>query len=342
LLTDPDAAVRLSAVQALPVCAVLDYCYDNDAAVSEAASVKWISEATATDSERARVAGNMARSPHAGVRWLGELELERGAQWSCNNEMALASEWLRIAADRPVVVQSLRSALRTGTGDIQLAAMMAARRMGLQPEVELELLEVLGTDLNREETGASAGKLLGAAASALGEIGSASALEAVRACMRHPIARVRANAAEALARRYRGKGDLPYAEPRLYETMIEMKDEGHHRVRSSAICAILRAASPECGGTGYEPTAADGLIQMLDDDRPMHRLAGLWAAERVVSRDVGDSIARRWDVMASRVAELARDETDGAVRRRAHRCARRMLARMNQGAEIAEPEGVAA
>ena len=125
--------------------------------------------------------------------------------------------------------------------------------------------------------------------------------------------------------RFRGRGDLPFAEPRLYESLMELKCDANHRVRASVLRGILRAASPDWGGTGYEPVVADELVRMLEDERPMHRVAGLWAVERVTACP-GESVARRWDRLASLVAGLARDETDDAVQRRAMWCARRMLA----------------
>lgn len=333
-LAEMDAGVRLSVVTALGAGAVMDYCFDPEEAIATCATLKWNSNGGVSEAERRRVFENLERSPHASLRWMARVERE--SESGISSELSRLRELTELSQNRPETVEAIRAAIGTGSDERRLDAIMMARRLGVQSQVELELLGVVGGSVEADELG----KLAAAAVSALGEAGSESAAEAVRACLGHPVARVRSNAVESLARRLRGRGDLPFCSPRLYEAMIEMKDEGSHRVRATALREILSASSPTRGGTGYEPTAAEGLLSMLGDDRPAHRLAALWAVERVASAgEVGDSLARRWDTMASCVAELTVYEGDEAVRRRAVRCARRMLARM--GDERVEREAAA-
>jgi hypothetical protein len=126
----------------------------------------------------------------------------------------------------------------------------------------------------------------------------------VRVCLRHESGRVRANAVEALSR-HDGGGEWR-----------ELKADPSHRARANALLAMARS------GDGAESVELEA---MLADPRPLHRLAGLWAAERAA---VGSGDGRRWEAWAGRVAELARDESEDAIRVRAARCAARMLARM--------------
>lgn len=324
ILADPDSVTRLAAVGALPAPAVLDYCFDADEGVATAATLKWSWTSEATG--RSPVLGHLERSGHSGLRWLAGLERE------ANSELSRLSEWKKLREDRAACIEGLRSTIRAGDRQQRLGAILGAQRLGVQPEVEFELLSVLSETLEPRDDG----KLVAAAVTALGGAGTGSALEAVQRCLQHSIARVRSNAAEALGRAMRGRGDLPFSAPRLYESMIEMKHEGSHRVRATVLREVLSAASPQRGGTGYEPVAAEGLVEMLDDSRATHRLAALWAVERVTAGpEVGDSLSRRWNALASRVAELTHDEEDEAVRRRAVRCARRMLARMRSPLEVA-------
>lgn len=335
ILADPDTATRMSAMQALPARAVIDYCFDEDEGVAEAATLKWSLQSGADAAVRAHVFKSLERSPHASLRWLSLAEQERDR--GVSSDLAALAEWKSLREDRAGLIAELRNQIGNGNEAQRLAGVLSAQRLGVQKEVELELLTVL-SDPTEPTDG---GKLLATVVTALGSSGTDLSLEAVRLCLNHPVARVRSNAVEALARAARGRGDMPFSSPRLYESMIEMKNEGSHRVRATVLREILGAASPQRGGTGYEPVAADGLLAMLGDARATHRLAALWAVERVASQNqVGDSLARRWDAMASRVAELTHDEEDEAVRRRAVRCARRMLARMR--AERAIEQEVAA
>jgi hypothetical protein len=202
--------------------------------------------------------------------------------------------------DRDGFLSDLRARIRQGS----LTAMMAARRLGLQREVELELLMVAGSGGEREVATAVAG---------LGESGSEAALVAVRACVAHGSGRVRANALEALGRGGRAAG----------AAAAELLEDPHHRARANALMCMVRAG--EAGAVGR-------LGGMLADRRPLHRLAGLWAVERAaLSRAWTESAD--WHECTGRLAELARSEPEPPVRARAIACAAAILARMRSGWE---------
>jgi hypothetical protein len=314
LLTDTDVVSRLAAAAALPAGSVLDYAFDQNESIGVMAALKWMHSGGADPSAQHRVATNLARSPHSSLRFLAAVHPPSWTTSLVSPFGATPSQ----ATD--ALIDELRCIVQTGSPDERLRAITAARRCHAQRALEEDLLGLLHANATDEP----AARAAGAAASALAEAGTGAAMEALTACLNHTVPRVRANAAEGLVQRVLGRGDLPFSEPRLYASLIEMKSDPSHRVRSSAVRAILRAASPDWGGTGYEPDAADALFRMLDDHRPMHRLAGVWAVEHATASP-GESISRRWDHFASVVARLAQEDPDDAVQRRALWCARRML-----------------
>src|ERR1044071_1151225 len=91
----------------------------------------------------------------------------------------------RSPADR---LADVRAGIGSASGAVD--AIMRARRWGLQRQCELELLKAAGD--TRDE------RLVATAVAALAEAGTDSAVAVVRSCLRHPIPRVRANAADGL------------------------------------------------------------------------------------------------------------------------------------------------
>ncbi len=240
-----------------------------------------------------------------------------------------SSETSRLAARRLAqrdpgrFIAGLAARAASGDPDASAGAIQLARRLGLVPGIEPELLGILGKapgDGGPERVAATA-------AAALGDVDTDSAYAALRAALAHPVPRVRANAVEAvgrIARRRSGaSGDLATADPDAYALLIDLKSDAQHRVRANALRALLAAAA--ISAPVGEPAAEDELAAMLCDDRAPHRAAALWLAERVLAGS-GGSGWRRWNQMAARVAESARIATEPAVRARAQRCARRVLA----------------
>lgn len=223
--------------------------------------------------------------------------------------------WLRFGGDEGVLGASLAARASEGPALERAEAIECARRLGVVRAVELEALRALA--------GASGGpdeeRLAAIAATALGECGSESAREALVACLRHPAARVRANAVEALGRlsRRRHPGDLGASDPALYGAMLELSGDAQHRVRANALHVLLARE------VAYEPGAEEAWRAMLADDRAPHRTAAFWLGERLLWRRPPG--ARGWNHLAACVAEAARAERDPAARVRAESCARRVL-----------------
>jgi hypothetical protein len=286
-----------------------EWCFDSDAWVAGSATLRLTGQGSDGVMER------LVRSPHAWVRRLAREEGERRDPWrGARSELSRLAARRILREDRPAMVNQVRARLASSNADEQVAAIMMARHLGLQADLELELLAAA--------SGSSGERVCATATAALSEVDTPAAGQAVRALVRHPVDRVRANAVDGLLRSP-GVGDVA-----AYGAALELRGDPCHRVRASALRGLLVCAR------GYEPEAAESLASMLGDDRPLHRLAGLWAVERVLLGPAGGGlVASKWNELAGRVADLAKSEPESPVRARAVRCASRMLARMRSGWE---------
>lgn len=297
MLEDSEPAVRLGAVARLGELgegvaaardALVDAVFDDDARVARAA---W-RELLRSDERSARgVAERLLRSPHAGLRT--EAEALVGADAWAFVRAGHGEGWRmlrRSLRDEPLrALGDLRGRINEGEVGERTLAVLASRRLGVTGDVEGELLGAVRDDDAR---------VASAAVGALGENDSAASRAAVSTCLAHTDPRVRSNAVEAIARR-----DPDESVVRAWV------DNEVARARGNAVRARVVLARDARGRTALE--------KMLGDSSRGHRLSGLWVAER--AGDIG---------VSERVAELARTEQDPALRQRARRCARRLLAEM--------------
>jgi len=79
------------------------------------------------------------------------------------------------------------------------------------------------------------------------------------------------------------------------------------------------------GSAGMIEIAADDLCAMLHDSRVLHRLAGVWAAQRVFEPKTRRLIGKGWRELVMTLNEMSLNETDDGVRTRADQCVHRML-----------------
>jgi hypothetical protein len=310
LLIDPDPVARHAAARVLSGPALFDYCFDRDERVAHSSALR-AAEAPGS----AAVLPRLIRSPHPRLRVFAAEEARSADTWDPTHPASRLAARRVIARDREGFLAGLRSRITSGAPAGRVAAIILARRLNAVSHVELELLASLQlrTDVPADDPVAAT------AVAALADLASDSAAAAIRACLSHPVARVRANAIEAIHRRPPADQHAAHS---VFGMLIEFKSDPHHRVRANAIRGLLSTAP---AGPVHEPSAVDGLTAMLADDRPQHRLAGLWLAERVMTNG---AVVRRWNDLASRVADLARGEPDGLVRARATHCARRVLAQV--------------
>ncbi len=279
-----------------------------------------------TDEARAGALAPLLDDPDPIARYAAaRLRPARDAEWvdpwEVSAEASRVAARRLVVAERPRFLADLASRMASGQPWARAEAVLLARRLGMVRELQADLLCALG--VRPGDPGLE--RLAATAAVVLGDADSAAAREALWACVVHPVPRVRANAVEALGRIARRRavqtGDLATADHETYAAMLELKADGQHRVRANALHALLACA---IGDWTCEPAAEDALSAMLGDDRPAHRCAALWLADRLMAR-FGPGW-RRWNQMATRVAEAARAEADPAARVRAERCARRALA----------------
>ncbi|MDX2148033.1 MAG: hypothetical protein SFZ23_10970 [Planctomycetota bacterium] len=155
------------------------------------------------------------------------------------------------------------------------------------------------------------------------------------------VGRARANAIEAIVRRWRRVSDRsgregregrgrqvdfqrasPLAEPRAEwrESLVEAKSSAEQRVRANAIRGLIE---PQGQPGSASAEALDDIRLMLGDERTSHRLSAVWLAERVVA---GMKPGARRKELGIRVVEVANDEPDEHVRRRALGAATRFAA----------------
>lgn len=198
--------------------------------------------------------------------------------------------------NRASILADVRRRLRDSRRDTALRAVRMAEDLDLLPEVELELLALAASDDPR---------LAATAVKALGRVESETARDAVLAAIGHHDVRTRANAIEVLA------SPLIERHRPMIETLTQAPE---NRPRANAIAALARVD---------RGAAAERLDAMLDDERPLHRLSALWAAEQTAMIDC-----------ATRVAHLAQRDPSGPIRDRARRTARRLLAAMTHHAPV--------
>ncbi len=331
LVADASAAVRHAVVRAgrgaaLAPAYETDLCFDGDERVARGAALTVARGALAgtrrgvagpEDMEYRRTLGHLRRSAHPYVRGLARRLMEHLDPWEASSGASRVAARRWHAADPDGFIARLRERIGGGTAEETVRAIMLARRMRLAGRVELELLTVVSR-------AASEAPSVATAVMALAEVATAASSAAVGACVRHVDDRVRANAVEALVRRARhGCGEV--GAEGLEAVLMELRADSGHRARANAVRGLLLGA-----GAQHAPDAGAGataLAAILEDPRAGHRLAGVWLSERLVTEDLG----ARWDDLVGRIAELVRSDADAAVRRRAQRCARLLLARMRSG-----------
>lgn len=352
ILSDPDAAVRLSLSSGHPVGMLADLCLDSDARVARRAFCEWSLAGVRTtgsglasiamlreDPARLRLLGRLGRSPHAQVRHFAALELD-AADW-LNAESApgrLAARAM-LKSSRPEFIARLK-AMIAREGEDRARAIHLARRLGIAGELQSEILEAASL------TGGADPRAVATAVSSLGEIEGERAAKIIAERLHDADARVRANAVEALARKTREVADLAVGDPVAYAALIELKDDQNHRVRANAIRGLLQRPGAMIEGKPvrgparvYEPAALSGLAAMLADERPMHRLAGAWLAARILPVEGRARLGPRFGELTARVRRLAEGDADRAVRVRARQCAQRLASELREN--WAAPAGAA-
>ena len=310
---DESDRVRLAAASVAPGTIVAEFTLDACPAVARRACLRASGAGEGARAVNTAVPWRaLVRSPHAEVARIAREELRRV-------RVELDGEGLESVSARV----SARALLAESPADVLAAwrARWAERRadrrtligwagvLAIQTELAEELLAALRDEDAR--TRASAASAL-SGVRRLGEARDAL----VRTVEEDQDARVRSNAIESLARLARRD---EVAGDRLAQITLELKGDDHHRVRSSAVRSMLTESE-----SVRARVAATELVSMLADDREMHRVAGLWLAERTVcGRGALASHAGEVRGVASR---RLTDDPSAWVRRRARALAERLEA----------------
>ncbi len=331
LLADPSPAVRHAAVRAAtalpsrPAC-LLDYCFDAHPRVARSAAL-----AVACQSERGMVQDPLRDRTLIALRRSTDKAVARIASEAAppdallNPDSAAARVELRRRVSMNGVVKMLTAAIAHHDSRRRCDALLLARRMGLVGEVRSCIEDLLDGTLTGR-TGLDADlceRVLPAAASALGDLSDHASGELLQRCLDHGAPRLRANALDAIARRVRRGEALTEAVQVAAKAICQ--DEAH-RPRASAARLLLATSPLDLPRSASVRDAGERtLVGMLDDPRPMHRVAGLWLAERAASR-----VAPLPEIVDA-VAALAKAAEGGAERDRARRAAQRLVVEIRSG-----------
>jgi len=322
-LNDDDPRVRLSLVRFAPPTLIEDLAYDENGAVARSAALAMsrlgepLEAVPAANQPIEACMGALGRHPDNAVRMIGRQELARAGIGAAGPLTACSARAALKRTDPKAVW--LIEAIESGEPDDRINAITLARRLGLPATHhtlrDALLAAVLATgpaggledDDDRQRLAATALRALSISPGR--EVG-----KVLEAACQYPAPRVRANAVEALDdRRRRGLIDTPA------ERFVELTADTHQRVRANAVRAgLVGVESKPVLGTKQACEAA--LRSMLGDERPAHRVSGLWVAGRVLRRGPELSLGRRWTELAAVIADMARHDSDPTARSRATAC----------------------
>ncbi len=310
---------------------LLDSAFDSNETLARGAMIRWSAVGVGKmHTSNSRHAAKLTRSPHACVRELAKQELERLTGGDINSTQSRMYSWRSLAEDRAVVTSSLRTALESGTTDEQMRALNFIRRHALVPEFSDVLMSMAQSSFDGEATTKDP-RILATIISLLRRTPTAIPTLLVAADNEEP--RVRANAIESLLRTAHA------ATPSITGKAMERCEDSSPRVKANSIRGLLVASQSILEAKPvrvYEPHAVSALLGMLHDDRALHRLSGVWAAERVLCGSGQAHLGQAWSEVSKALSTVARDDTEGHVRRRAVAAARRLSAELKS--EFSTPD----
>ncbi len=305
LLIDPDPLTRLAACCLAQGGDLRDFCFDANASVAIHAAHRVSSVGIAEsdrlrahDASRTRFASLLCRSPHAGVRLIGQQESDRLSPGLGSSQSILAAHRL-YRSDPSGFADWIRDVIRTQRVAQSVSVLMLAGRIGALDAIAPLLLTIVRQSLSQEHTNDP--RLCATAITALGKLArqqqrqsqrqpdvsslSSQAIQSVLIeCLgRHSDARVRANATESLGR-------LSPSRSRDAQLLTASTDN-HHRVQAAALRWLLAPSdesAPWATSLPHRQQATDTLHAMLMEDKPDHRLASVWVIQRTLATCLND------------------------------------------------------
>lgn len=322
LLADREPMIRLAATAACSSRMLGDFCLDTNATIARSAYLRRSVAATGDASrapgaerlEQERVLARvLVRSPHADVRAMARQDLELLCEASTTGTATRVALARALRIDRPWVVTRLAELIRSSVRERSIAIQLA-RRLGLASEIRPVLIETVRVLLGAGQLADGAARDLATATSALADVPDTQATQLLDQATVSIDQRVRANAVDAMVQRVR-TGVETQADG-VAARLMELKDDAWHRVRGSAVRGLEVLTQVKLDGPVRTPQVAEQLLRMLDDPRPMHRLAGAWVADRTLpGHDLRE--IKLWPSLVTRLRSLATTDPDPRVRSRA-------------------------
>ncbi|HEX8876275.1 MAG TPA: hypothetical protein VF777_05965 [Phycisphaerales bacterium] len=322
LLADREPMVRLAATGGCSSRMLGDFCLDTNATVARSAYLRRSVAATEDASrapgaerlEQERVLARvLLRSPHAEVRAMARQDLELLCEASTTNAASRVAVGRALRLDRPWVVTRLVELIRSSPKERSIAIQLA-RRLGLTGEIRPALIETVRVLLGTSELAVLAARDLATATSALADVPDTQAAQLLDQAAGSVDQRVRANAVDAMVQRVRSGVETQTAQ--VAERLMELKDDPWHRVRGSAVRGLEILTQVKLDAPVRTPQVGEQLLRMLDDARPMHRLAGAWVADRTLPGHELREI-KLWPALIARLRTLATTDPDPRLRARA-------------------------
>lgn len=313
-LADPSSRVRLSACDTSSSIDLPDFMYDIDPVVARHAALTWSSVGNTPPrpsapawKHRNHIALINDRSPHAWVRRVSDEELDRLVPMRPSSPASRTQARRMYNNDPAGFVRTVRDNLTNPV--TRCDALMLIRVMGIEHRFELDLISIVQDEQSDARARATAVMALGANTSNAAKYILSEALNDADD-------RIRANAVESIRS--------------SVDQILELKADPHHRVRASAIRRVIRDA--DSSQTTQARLAGHALLEMLHDNRSMHRLAGTWAAQRTLTGSCREVMGGAWKPLINEIESLASsgDQESGdqssRIRNRAQRCIHRISA----------------
>ncbi|MFG0253090.1 MAG: HEAT repeat domain-containing protein, partial [Phycisphaerales bacterium JB038] len=293
--------------------AVVHFCFDPKTSLARLATRYLIRRNPAKLGDSLKALRQLRRSPHEPVRRLmvgtpAGPETDFETAWDLVQKgrplSALVMARAVLKRDRGAVLESLRRRIVNGSREHRLRAILLAQKLGVLTHAELELLACLTGEDSR---------IAASAVSALAEVESPASADALTACLDHHDSRVQANAVEAIDRRLPWQGAVD-ALVRGVEPIKKLLGAEANRPRANALRTLLRAGCAE----------PKQVAELLRDERPLHRVSGLWLVGKLGLSEVQEEIEA-----------IAREEKLPPVRQRAEVVVRRLKATPRTAVPIA-------
>lgn len=312
-LADASALVRMRSSSLCPPMDLADYLFDADPSVSRHALLRWSTVgvepprvSSPACSARLKLCALSGRSAHAHVRRLASEEFARLSVTDPRHPASRARARRAYEIDPSGTIRLFRDRLALAESCVD--TIMMIRMLGIEKRFELDLIGLVQSEHTDP-------KALASAVAALSRVETNAARYVLSESLSSKDDRTRANAIELA--------------PMPVDSFIEFRDDPHHRVRANAVRRLIGNTIASDHRVAHE--ASGSLIELLGDPRPMHRLAGAWVAQRVVTSAARDRLGTRWSPIVAQLEELAATDENPALRDRASRCIRRLTHEIRSG-----------